>query len=113
MNHSEEYGSLNFNPNIDDRIVKVKPYQVLYDEILSMIPKQNLDDMPTTNRTTRMRLQQIENLLRILDAMPAMNARIDYKVQDWNSLYTRKKLLMDVNFAAVYTCFMMKALSRR
>jgi hypothetical protein len=51
------YGSLDFRPIIDPYIVKVKVYQVLCDEILSVIQRQMLDDMPATMRTMRTRLK--------------------------------------------------------
>ncbi|KAH9569633.1 hypothetical protein CY35_02G000700, partial [Sphagnum magellanicum] len=45
------YGSLDFRPIIDPHIAKVKVYQVLCHEILSVIQKQMLDDMLATMRT--------------------------------------------------------------
>jgi len=53
------YGSLDFRPILDRHIVKVKVYQVLCHEILSVIQRQMLDDMPATMCTMRTRLKQL------------------------------------------------------
>jgi hypothetical protein len=63
------YGSLDFRPILDRHIVKVKVYQVLCHEILSMIQKQMLDDMPATMRTMRTRLRQLQDLMEHWGAM--------------------------------------------
>ncbi len=63
MCNVQGYGSLDFRPIIDPHIVKVKVYQVLCHEILSVIKKQMLDDMPATMRTMRIRLRQLQDLI--------------------------------------------------
>ncbi len=66
------YGSLDFRPIIDPYIVKVKVYQVLCHEILSVIQRQMLDDMPGTMRTMCTmctRLNQLQNLMERWRAM--------------------------------------------
>jgi hypothetical protein len=63
------YGSLDFRPIIDPHIVKVKVYQVLCHEILSVIQRQMLDDMPATMRTMRIRLNQLQDLMERWGAM--------------------------------------------
>ncbi len=59
----EGYGSLDFRSIIDPHIAKVKVYQVLCHEILSVIQKQILDDVPATMRTMRTRLNQLQDLM--------------------------------------------------
>jgi hypothetical protein len=56
-------GSLDFKPIIDPHIVKVKVYQVLCHEILSVIRKQMLNDMPVIMRTMLTRLSQLQDLM--------------------------------------------------
>jgi hypothetical protein len=56
MCNVEGYGSLDFRSIIDPQIAKVKVYQVLCHEIISVIQKQMLDDMPATMRTMRIKL---------------------------------------------------------
>jgi hypothetical protein len=63
MCNVKSFGSLDFRPIINQHIVKVKVYQVLCHEILSVIQKQMLDDMPTTMRTMRTRLNQLQGLV--------------------------------------------------
>jgi hypothetical protein len=63
------YGSLEFRPILDRHIVKVKVYQVLCHEILSVIQRQMLDDMPATMRTMRTRLRQLQDLMERWGAM--------------------------------------------
>jgi len=63
------YGSLDFRPIIHPHIIKVKVYQVLCHEILSMIQRQMLDDMPATMRTMRTRLNQLQDLMERWGAM--------------------------------------------
>jgi len=53
------YGSLEFRLILNRHIIKVKVYQVLCHEILSVIQRQMLDDMPGTMRTMRTRLRQL------------------------------------------------------
>jgi hypothetical protein len=69
MCNVEGYGSLDFRPIIDPQIAKVKVYQVLCHEILSVIQKQMLDDMPATMRTMRTRLNQLQDLMERWGAM--------------------------------------------
>jgi hypothetical protein len=69
MCNVEGYGSLDFRPIIDPHIVKVKVYQVLCHEILSVIQREMLDDMPATMRTMRTRLNQLEDLMERWGAM--------------------------------------------
>jgi hypothetical protein len=69
MCNVEGYGSLDFRPIINPHIVKVKVYQVLCHEILSMIQKQMLDNMPATMRTMRTRLRQLQDLMERWGAM--------------------------------------------
>jgi hypothetical protein len=69
MCNVEGYGSLDFRPIIDPHIVKVKVYQVLCHEILSVIQRQMLDDMPATMRTMRTRLNQLQDLMERWGAM--------------------------------------------
>jgi hypothetical protein len=57
------YGSLDFRPILDQHIVKVKIYQVLCHEILSVIHRHMLDDMPATMHTMRTRLRQLQDLM--------------------------------------------------
>jgi len=65
----EGYGSLDFRSIIDPHIAKVKVYQVLCHEILSVIQKQILDDVPATMRTMRTRLNQLQDLMECWGAM--------------------------------------------
>jgi len=78
MCNVQGYRSLDFRLIIDPYIVKVKVYQVLCHEIFSMIQKQILDDMPTTMRTVRTRLSQLQDLMEcwggLIDDM--LNSRI-------------------------------------
>jgi hypothetical protein len=69
MCNVDGYGSLNFRPILDPHIVKVKVYQVLCHEILSVIQRQMLDDMPGTMRTMRTRLNQLQDLMERWGAM--------------------------------------------
>ncbi len=63
------YGSLDFRPILDPHVVKVKVYQVLCHDILSVIQRQMLDDMPATMRTMRTRLRQLQDLMQRWGAM--------------------------------------------
>jgi len=63
------YGSLDFRPILDRHIIKVKVYQVLCHEILSVIQRQMLNDMPATMRTMRTRLRQLQDLMERWGAM--------------------------------------------
>jgi hypothetical protein len=49
--NDEEHGSLDFMPLVDGCIMRIKTYQELCHEILSVIQKQMLDQMPTSMRT--------------------------------------------------------------
>ncbi len=69
MCNVEGYGSLDFRPIIDAHIVKVKVYLVLCHEILSVIQRQMLDDMPGTMRTMRTKLNQLQDLMERWGAM--------------------------------------------
>jgi hypothetical protein len=69
MCNVEGYGSLDFRPIIDSHIVKVKVYQALCHEILSVIQRRMLDDMPATMRTMRTRLNQLQDLMERWGAM--------------------------------------------
>jgi hypothetical protein len=69
MCNVEGYGSLNFRPILDPHVLKVKVYQVLCHEILSVIQRQMLDDMPATMRTMRTRLNQLQDLMERWGAM--------------------------------------------
>ena len=57
------YGSVDFRHILDPRIARVKIYQGLCHEILSVIQKQMLDQMPGTRRTMRTRLRQLQDLM--------------------------------------------------
>ncbi|KAG0563072.1 hypothetical protein KC19_8G003000 [Ceratodon purpureus] len=59
----EGFGSLSLNPSIDERISRVKIYQELCHEILSVLPRMMLDDMPSTMRTMRTRARQLRDLI--------------------------------------------------
>ena len=48
---------------VDRRIMRVKLYPLLVHEIISLIQKFTLDDMPITIRTMRTRSKQMEILL--------------------------------------------------
>lgn len=63
MCNSQEYGSLDFRPIIDQRIMRVKVYQELCHEILSVIQGQMLDHMPINMRTMHTRLRQLQDLM--------------------------------------------------
>lgn len=63
MCNEEDYGSVDFRPVLDYRIRRVKMYQEVCHEILSVIQKQMLDQMPSTMRTVRTRLRQLQDLL--------------------------------------------------
>jgi hypothetical protein len=69
MCNVEGYGSLDYRPIIDPQVAKVKVYQVLCHEILSVIQKQMLDDMPATMRIMRIRLNQLQDLMERWGAM--------------------------------------------
>ncbi len=56
MCNEQDHGSVDFVPVLDQRFVRVKIYQELCHEILSVIQKQMLDHMPGTMRTMRTRL---------------------------------------------------------
>ncbi len=56
MCNVQGFGSLDFRPIIKQHIVKIKVYQILCHEILSMIQRQMLkNDMPTIMRIMRIR----------------------------------------------------------
>jgi hypothetical protein len=57
------YGSVDFRPVLDPRIARIKIYQELCHEILSVIQKQMLDQMPGTMRTMRTRGRQLQDLM--------------------------------------------------
>lgn len=63
MCNEEGYGSVDFRVVLDQRIVRVKVYQELCHEILSVIQKQMLDQMPGSMGTMRRRLTQLQDLL--------------------------------------------------
>ena len=76
MFNIDGFGSVDFKPDIDN-ILKIKVYQELCHEILSVIHKQNLDDMPKTIFTVRTRLRQMVDLLAIWEGM-SEDAREDH-----------------------------------
>jgi hypothetical protein len=59
MCNDEEHGSLDFKPLVDGRIMQVKIYQELCHEILYVIQRQMLDQMPTSIRTMHTRLRRL------------------------------------------------------
>ena len=59
----EKHGSLDFRPFVDGRIMRVKIYQELCHEILFVIERQMVDQMPTSMRTMHSRLWQLEDLI--------------------------------------------------
>jgi hypothetical protein len=63
------YGSLDFSPSLEPRMDKIKIYQKVCDELLSKIQKQCLNDMPSQICNMHTRLQQLQDLLAIWDAM--------------------------------------------
>ena len=63
MCNMEGYGALEFKPQINEQVEKIKVYHTLCHHILSVIQKQTLDDMPTTTRTMRIRVKQLQDLL--------------------------------------------------
>ena len=67
-NHSN-FGSLSFRPMALGGIKQIKIYQKLVHVILSVIARDNLDDMPKTMLTIRTRARQLQALLRRLELM--------------------------------------------
>jgi hypothetical protein len=63
MCNDEDHGSLHFRPLVDGRIMRVKIYQELCHEILYVIQRQMLDQMPTSMRTMHTRLRQLQDLI--------------------------------------------------
>lgn len=63
------YGSLDFKLANSPNIARVKIYQELCHEVLSIVQKQNLDGMPKTMLTMRTRLNQLRNLIATWQAM--------------------------------------------
>lgn len=63
MCNSLDHGSLNFRPVVNSRIMRVKVYQELCHEILSVIQKQMLDHIASTMRSMQTRLRQLQNLM--------------------------------------------------
>jgi hypothetical protein len=61
--NDEEHGSLDFRPLVDGRIMRIKIYQELCHERLSVIQRQMLDQMPTSMRTMYTRLRQLQDLI--------------------------------------------------
>ncbi len=70
-----EYGSIAFKPNINAKFELIKIYHDLVHEVVSVIPKDNLDDMPVTTRTMRTRHEQLHNLFTIWNTMDAQTRR--------------------------------------
>jgi len=65
MCNVEGYGSLEFKPRLDKDLRKIKLYPEVCHAVLSVIHKQNLDDMPSTMFTMRTRLNQMRSLLAV------------------------------------------------
>ena len=63
MCNNEEYGSVDFKPTLDSHIMRLKIYQKLCHEILSVIQRQMLDHIPSTMRTIHTRLDQLHDLI--------------------------------------------------
>jgi hypothetical protein len=61
--NDEEHGFLDFMPLVDGCIMRIKIYQELCHEILSVIQKQMLDQMPTSMRTMYTRFRQLQDLI--------------------------------------------------
>jgi len=56
MYNDEKHGSLDFKPLVDGHIMRIKIYQELCHEILYVIQRQMLDQMPTSMRTMHTRI---------------------------------------------------------
>lgn len=63
MCNAGKYGSLEFNPTMNEQEIKIKVYQTLCHQILFVIQKQTLDDTPTTIHTIRTKMEQLQELL--------------------------------------------------
>jgi hypothetical protein len=69
MCDSEGFGSVSLTPLIDARISRVKLYQEICHEIMSVVQRQMLDDMPSTVRTMRTRARQLRELVLGWDSL--------------------------------------------
>jgi hypothetical protein len=63
MCNADKFGSLDFCVEVDACILRIKVYQELCHGVLSVIPKDFLDDMPRTMLTVKTRFYQMANLL--------------------------------------------------
>ncbi len=63
MCNVQGFGSLDFRPIIDQHIVKVNVCQVSCHEIIFVIQRQMLDDMPMITHTMRTILGQLHGLM--------------------------------------------------
>jgi hypothetical protein len=99
-----DYGSLDFSPSLEPCVEKIKIYQKVVHELLSKIQKQCLDDMPSQIRTIRTRVQQLQSLLAIWEAMPPitqsshlLGTRIEATVSCTDLVIDGRRLLSEKN----------------
>lgn len=98
-------GSISFKPTFNSAFEEVKIYPELVHEVLSVLKRQTLDDMPKTVRTMQIRLNQLQKLLRHWEDMtPAdrtarfLGSRVEatvrtHTVAEGRALCIREKVL--------------------
>ena len=69
MLNVRDFGSVEFKLKAHPQVKKVKVYQELVHDVISVVPKAALDDMPVTMRTIKTRHKQMSTLLRHWERM--------------------------------------------
>ena len=64
------YGSIDYSPTLDRRMSKIKVYQKLIHEIISVNPHRTLDDVSATIRTVHIRANHLQDLLQRWTDLP-------------------------------------------
>ena len=75
MLNVRDFGSMEFRLTTNAHVKKVKVYQELVHDVISVIHKAALDDMPVTMRTIKTRHQQMLTLLRHWERMTPRTQR--------------------------------------
>ena len=91
----QDYGSVDFRPVVGGRISRVKLYPLVVHEIISVIQKFTLDNMPTTIRTMWTRLGRMETLLNIWEAFGTEHERSEHLGGFWIELTVSTEKIVD------------------
>ena len=91
----QDYESVDFRPVVDRHISRVMLYPLVVHEIISVIQKFTLDDMPTTICTMQTKSGQMEALLNIWEAFETEQERSEHLGGFWIELTVSTEKIVD------------------